>query len=240
MEQQINVLESDIHISDSQGNRQRFALGGPLAAPGQEITLADPDAFAEALKAATAVLNRNRPLLAVLPDTLFFCRVLQFDRIPLSLRKRDELIQWRMAGYLPGKPGAFVIRYQVFGDRVLTIAVPRSLHTEVCDRLEQHWNGCYRLVSETVRMMDLFQHDRNGQDRFLILRREGYFSGLVIQKGQPVLVRTRKFISGVSIETEIDTMEKLMEAEGISPGGEPELIGRTGDDVVPVDEGWTI
>lgn len=239
MEQQINLLESDIRITDTQGNRQRFPLGGPLTASGQEIELADPDGFTDALKAATAHLNRNRPLLAVLPDTLFFCRVLQFNRIPLSLKKRDELVQWRMAGYLPGKPGAFAIRYQVFGDRVLTVAVPRSVHAVICDSLEQFWTGCYRLIPETVRVLDLLQQDRNGQDRFLILRRESYFSGLVIQKGNPVLVRTRKFISGIGMEAEVDTMEKLMESEGLYLELEPDVIGWTPDGIVTVDEGWS-
>ena len=238
MEQQLNILEGDIHISDSQGMRQRFSLGGPLAEPGQEVVLADPDRFAEALQAATARLKGGRPLLTVLPDTLFFCRILPFERIPFSLHKRDEMVQWRMTGYLPGKPGAFMIRYQVFGTRVLAVAVPVSVHTLVCNLLEQNWTGCYRMVPETVRMMDLFQRERNGPDRFLALKRKGYFTGLVVRGGQPVLVRTRRFIPGVSLETELETMRSLREEEGLSLEMEPEVFGEGPGGVLPVDEGW--
>lgn len=238
MEQQLNILEGDIHISDPQGMRQRFSLGGPLTEPGQEVALADPDRFGEALQAATARLKGGRALLTILPDTLFFCRILSFERIPFSLRKRDEMVQWRMAGYLPGKPGAFMIRYQVFGNRVLAVAIPVSVHTIMCNLLEQHWSGCYRMESETVRMMGLFQRERNGQDRFLVLKREGYFTGLVIQGGQPVLVRTRRFISGVSLEAELETMRSLMEEEGLSLDQNPEIFGEAPGGVLPVDEGW--
>jgi len=231
-DQQVDLIRTGAHARvDEIPLAGTWDLAGPL----------DPESGTEmlraALKRAAALMDRRKPVEIVVPDILFVCRVLTFDRVPVSLARRQELVNWKMQAFLPGLSDRYQIRYDVRGTRVLVAAMPTPVWQLVCGMVEDSLDNPYRMVPESVFLAERFLQEY--QEGLLIAVRQRYITAVGIQQGFPVLIRSRLKVAGLSVSEEVDLIRNLLseQCDGFMP--DPLLLGDAGDvQGLKLPEGW--
>lgn len=217
-EQQLEVIRSD--------NRDRvdtIPLAGILSFANAMDPVQDPDRLDALLRRAAALLDKRKPVRIVLPDILFVCRVLTFDRIPFSLERRQELIHWKLAAYLPDDVSRFQVRYDIFENRVMVAALPTPVRDIICDHLEGALSMAYRLIPESAHLLGCLRKQQS--EGLLIAVRNSYLTAVGIQGGVPVLVRTRPTVRALSMEDEVNVIRDLLEEQVPDFRPEPLWLG---------------
>ncbi len=204
MEQIIVITETDVRLLKKTGVTHTVSLGGALDPLTADQPIRDRGVLKDALASVVGRLNSRKGCAILIPDALVFAKVLKFDKIPFSLKKRDEMIRWKMDSFLPGKAASFEIRYEVSGDSVLVAAMPKRTLTELLGLFEGLGAKCFSLVPESFHYTNWFMEREPNGSAVLLVNRDRHFSGLVIQAGEVSFVRFRKKVPDLSLRQELD------------------------------------
>lgn len=213
MEQTIVLTESELQLHGVSGSVHSVPLGGALDPLAVDHPVRDGKILAEALSSAGRRLNRRKGCRILLPDSLVFAKVLTFDKIPFSLKKRDEMIKWKMDAFLPGRVGSFHVQYDVSGNSVLVAAMPGSTVEELLKQISLLNTRCFSMVPESFHYANAFLEREKEGSAILLVNRKRHFSGLVVQKGMVTFVRFRKKIQGLNLQQELNMFTEMVDAD---------------------------
>ncbi len=210
MEQTIVLTESELQLHGAAGTVHAVPLGGALDPLAVDHPIRDNKILAEALASVGRRLNKRKGCRILLPDSLVFAKVLTFDKIPFSLKKRDEMIRWKMDAFLPGRVASFNVQYHVSGNSVLVAAMPESTVAELLMQGNILNTKCFSMVPESFHYANVFLEREKDGSAVLLTNRNRHFSGLVIQNGVVTFVRFRRKIQGLSLQQELDMFAEMV------------------------------
>lgn len=239
MEQTLIFREQQLEIvrSDNRDRVDTIPLEGILSFANTMEPVRDPVKLDALLRRVAALLDKRKPVRVVLPDILFVCRVLTFDRIPFSLERRQELIHWKLAAYLPDDVSRFQLRHDIFENRVMVAALPTPVRDIICDHLEGAMSMPYRLVPESAHLLGCLRKQQ--PEGLLIAVRDNYITAVGIQGGMPVLVRTRPTVSALSMTDEVNVIRDLLEEQVPDFRPEPLWLGNVPEgESNQLNQGW--
>lgn len=210
MEQTIVLTESELQLHGASTTVHVIPLGGTLDPLNVDHPVRDERVLAEAITSAGHRLNRRKGCSVLLPDSLVFAKVLTFDGIPFSLKKRDEMIRWKMDAFLPGHVESFNVQYNISGKTALVAAMANSTVEELTRHFSLLDTKCYSMVPESFHYANAFLEREKEGSAILLVNRAHHFSGLVVQNGSVSFVRFRKKIQGVSLQEELDMFGEMV------------------------------
>ena len=239
MEQRLFIHDKQVDLvrTGTHAHVDEIPLDGTLDLTGPLEPESGTDLLRTALKRAAAMLDKRKPLEIIVPDILFICRVLTFDRVPVSLARRQELVNWKMQAFLPDLSDRYQIRYDVRGTRALVAAMPTPVWQHLCGLVEGVFANPYRMVPESVFLAERFLQEY--QEGLVIAVRERYITAVGVQEGFPVLIRSRLKVAGLSVSEEVDLIRNLLseQCDGFTP--DPLLLGDAEDvQGLKLPEGW--
>ncbi len=210
MEQTIVLTESELQLHGVSTTVHAIPLGGALDPLNVDHPVREARVLAKAITSAGHRLNRRKGCNVLLPDSLVFAKVLTFDGIPFSLKKRDEMIRWKMDAFLPGRVESFNVQYNISGKTVLVAAMPRSTVEELTEHLGLLDIKCFSMVPESFHYANAFLEREKEGSAILLVNRSHHFSGLVVQNGSVSFVRFRKKIQGIGLQEELDMFSEMV------------------------------
>ncbi|PJB80111.1 MAG: hypothetical protein CO090_04525 [Acidobacteria bacterium CG_4_9_14_3_um_filter_49_7] len=211
MEQTIILTESELQLhGGTTGTVHAIPVGGALNPLNVDHPVRDGKIMAEAVASAGRRLNRRKGCNILLPDSLVFAKVLTFDKIPFSLKKRDEMIRWKMDAFLPGRVTSFNVQYTISGNTVLVAAMPKSAVAELIAQLNLLNTKCFSMIPESFYYANAFLEREKEGSAVLFVNRSRHFSGLVVRNGMVSFVRFRKKIQDVSLREELDMFAEMV------------------------------
>lgn len=213
MEQIIVLTEAELQLHGGSGTVHTVPLGAALDPLAADHPVRDGKILAEALASAGRRLNRRKGCRVLLPDSLVFAKVLTFGKIPFSLKKRDEMIKWKMDAFLPGRVGSFHVQYCVSGNSVLVAAMPKSTVEELLKQIKRLNTRCFSMVPESFYYANTFLEGEKEGSAVLLVNRARHFSGLVMRKGVVTFVRFRKKIEGLSLQQELNMFTEMVDSD---------------------------
>ncbi|NOZ13378.1 MAG: hypothetical protein GXO69_06985 [Acidobacteria bacterium] len=209
MEQTILVTESELQLFGMSGTVFSVPLGGALDPLAVDHPVRDGEVFRDALASVGKRLNRRKGCRVLLPDSLVFAKVLSFDHVPFSLKRRDEMIKWKMDAFLPGRVDLFHIQYDVWGDSVLVAAMAKTALAELVKGLSQLNAHCFSMLPESFFYANIFLEQEKFGSALLLVNRNRHFSGLVLEAGRVAFVRFRKKIKDVGMARELEMLSEM-------------------------------
>ncbi len=210
MEQTILFTESELQLFGISGTVFSVPLGGALDPLSVDHPVRDVKLFRDALASAGKRLNRRRGYRVLLPDSLVFAKVLSFDHIPFSLKKRDEMIKWKMDAFLPGRADLFHIQYDISGkNSVLVAAMAQTALAELVESLNVLNTHCFSMFPESFFYANAFLEQEKSGSAVLLVNRKRHFSGLVLEEGLVTFVRFRKKIKDMGLPRELEMLSEM-------------------------------
>ncbi len=197
-------------VNDTQKNQiDNNEIFSPL---NMEMPIKDSSLFTKLIQNAIAYTEKDKDLTFLLPDVVFASKVLQFDKLPISLKKKEELIHWKLKNFLPAKESLYTVRYSIKDNFVLTFALPNSVFNSINKCISDAYSNCYNIMPEMLYLLNKLTNAHN-ENCILIINRDLYFSVGLIENGFPRFIRTRIKNQNISIEQEIETAIKIIEEQ---------------------------
>lgn len=154
-------------------------------------------------------LNKNKNLTILLPDIMFFSKVLYFEKFPISLKKKNELIFWKLENYLPAKQNLYDIQYSISNNFVLTFAIPKTNNNIINNCIMNNYSNEYNILPEFLYILNNAKKN-NLINCILIINRKKYFTATYLKDGFPLFIRTRLKTDSIKMEDEINIFKNII------------------------------
>lgn len=236
-EQVIYLGNENLYIEELGINRKTICNNSVYNPFEQNNIVIDSKKFDHLIKNAIDSTSNSKDLTFLLPDTMFVSKVLTFEKLPLSLKKKQELIYWKLENFLPAKESLYDIQYTINNLNVLTFALSKSSYNALNNCIFNSLNRSFNIVPEFLYILDKLKKSNNN-DCLLIINREKYFTAAYIRNSFPEFIRTRIKTNSININEELNTVKKIVEEKWEYENNQIIVFGKEIDNYKTVIQEW--
>jgi len=208
-EQVIFLGNENIYIEELGIEKNLVPIENSFSPLNNENIVSDKNQFIKSIKKAINLSGKSKEMTFLLPDVIFTSKVLFFEKFPILLKKKEELIHWKLHNYLPAKSSLYNIQYSIFNQNVLTFALPNTWYNVLNECISTVFSDCYNIFPEFLYILNKLKTSNN-TNCILIINRKNYFTASLIDNGVPLLIRTRVKNTTINMKEEIATVLKIV------------------------------
>ncbi len=155
------------------------------------------------------IINHNSISAFIIPDISFNSFVIEFESLPFSLQKREEVIKWKLNSLLPYSVDSYQIKYsRLKGKKLLIYCLPVSIYNSVNQAIEACVKGCWDIVPESVVFAEKLPS--SAENKLVFINRKHYYTALYKSDGEIIYIRTRKKVEAIPFDEEIKTVKSVL------------------------------
>ncbi len=165
--------------------------------------------FKDLFEKFSEISNTYNIKTLVLSDICFHSQIIDIENFPLSHKKREEVLIWKLSNLLPYKVDSYKIKYQLVDkDRILYYALPITIYDISNKLFKQAGFKCWDIVPESF-FIKGFIPEMTG-NTLVLVNRKHYIIGMCFKNRILVYLKMRKKVEGISLEQEIELLKKII------------------------------